>query len=735
MSEDITVRVAEANHRDAGRGIARLPNALMQIIDARSGDVIEIKNKKNTYARVYPAGTDDEKKSIIRIDGNLRSNAKVGIDDQVTVKKILEKDAEKITLAPTQPVLSERISRSVHLSLEGRPVDKGQRIRVENINNPLIFLVKATKPRGPVVVTRTTKIEIVEPIAETDAGEEVSYEDIGGLKRELGLMREMIELPLRHPELFDKLGVDPPKGVLLYGPPGTGKTMIAKAVANESEANFIPISGPEIISKYYGESEQKLREIFEEAEKEGPSVIFIDELDSIAPKRDDVVGEVERRVVAQLLTLMDGLTSRGKVIVIAATNRPNSIDQALRRGGRFDREIEIGIPDRGGRLQVLYVHTRGMPVEEELDLEGIADITHGFVGADLASLCKEAAMHALRRMLPMISLEEEIPPEIMETLEVTESDFIEAHRNIEPSALREVFVEIPHVRWEDIGGLNKVKQELIEAVEWPLKYPEMFTTLNTRPPRGILLFGPPGTGKTLLAKAVASESEANFISIKGPELLSKYVGESEKAVRETFRKAKQAAPTVVFFDELDSMVPKRGMGSDQQATERVVSQILTEIDGIEELKDIVIVAATNRPDMIDPALLRPGRFDRLIYVRSPDKEERTKILEIHLSGKPIAEDVRLEELAELTEGYVGADIEAICREAAMMTLREVIRPGMTKDEAYETAKNVVIQISHFSTAIKRVRASTSPDGMKIYDEMARMFSNSDADEKDLREKA
>ncbi|MCD4800976.1 MAG: AAA family ATPase, partial [Methanococcoides sp.] len=387
MSEDITVRVAEANHRDAGRGIARLPNALMQIIDARSGDVIEIKNKNNTYARVYPAGTDDEKKSIIRIDGNLRSNAKVGIDDQVTIKKILEKDAEKITLAPTQPVLSERLSRSVHLSLEGRPVDKGQRIRVENINNPLIFLVKATKPRGPVVVTRTTKIEIVEPVNEADAGEEVSYEDIGGLKRELGLMREMIELPLRHPELFDKLGVDPPKGVLLYGPPGTGKTMIAKAVANESEANFIPISGPEIISKYYGESEQKLREIFEEAEKEGPSVIFIDELDSIAPKRDDVVGEVERRVVAQLLTLMDGLTSRGKVIVIAATNRPNSIDQALRRGGRFDREIEIGIPDRGGRLQVLYVHTRGMPVEEELDLEGIADITHGFVGADLASLC------------------------------------------------------------------------------------------------------------------------------------------------------------------------------------------------------------------------------------------------------------------------------------------------------------------------------------------------------------
>ncbi|WP_445475103.1 CDC48 family AAA ATPase [Methanococcoides methylutens] len=728
MPEDLIVRVAEANHRDAGRGIARLANGLMQKIGAVSGDIIEIRSKKRTYARVLPANLDDDGKNIIRIDGNLRSNARVGIDDQVTVRRVIEKEAERITLAPTRAFPQERLSRSIHRNLEGRPLEKGQRIRIETVNNPLTFIVKSTVPQGPVVVARTTHIVMDKPTAETEISEETSYEDIGGLKRELGLMREMIELPLRHPELFDKLGVDPPKGVLLYGPPGTGKTMIAKAVASESEANFIPISGPEIISKYYGESEQKLREIFEGAEKEGPSIIFIDEIDSIAPKRDDVVGEVERRVVAQLLSLMDGLKSRGKVIVIAATNRPNSIDQALRRGGRFDREIEIGIPDRGGRLQILYVHTRGMPIEKSMRLDMIADMTHGFVGADLSSLCKEAAMHALRRMLPMISIEEEIPTEIMEQLEVTEADFIEAHRNIEPSALREVFVEVPHVIWDDIGGLEQAKQELIEAVEWPLKYPEMFESLNTTPPRGILLFGPPGTGKTLLAKAIANESEANFISIKGPELLSKYVGESEKAVRETFRKAKQASPTVIFFDELDSMVPKRGMGVDSQVTERVVSQILTEIDGIEEMKDIVVVAATNRPDMIDPALLRPGRFDRLIYVKAPEREERIKIFNIHLAGKPLSDEIIISELADMSEGYVGADIEAICREAAMMALRESIKPKMTKDEVYEAASEIVLQRSHFKKAISRVRPSTSVNEMKMYDETARLFSRSSGPE-------
>lgn len=734
MSEDLIVRVAEANHRDAGRGIARLSNDLMQQIGALSGDIIEIKskNKKRAYARVLPANLDDEGKNIIRIDGNLRSNARVGIDDQVSVRRVIEKDAEKITLAPTRAFPQERISRSIHRNLEGRPLEKGQRIRIETVNNPITLIVRSTVPQGPVVVSRTTQIVMDKPTAESDAGEEVSYEDIGGLKRELGLMREMIELPLRHPELFDKLGVDPPKGVLLYGPPGTGKTMIAKAVASESEANFIPISGPEIISKYYGESEQKLREIFEGAEKEGPSIIFIDEIDSIAPKRDDVVGEVERRVVAQLLSLMDGLKSRGKVIVIAATNRPNSIDEALRRGGRFDREIEIGIPDRSGRLQILYVHTRGMPIEKGMRLDMIADMTHGYVGADLSSLCKEAAMHALRRMLPMISIEEDIPPEIMEKLEVTEADFLDAHRNIEPSALREVFVEVPHVTWDDIGGLEQVKQELIEAVEWPLKYPEMFESINTAPPRGILLFGPPGTGKTLLAKAVANESEANFISIKGPELLSKFVGESEKAVRETFRKAKQASPTVIFFDELDSMVPKRGMGFDSQATERVVSQILTEIDGIEEMKDIVIVAATNRPDIIDPALLRPGRFDRLIYVKPPEKQERIRIFNIHLEGKPISEDISISELADMAEGYVGADIRSICREAAMMALREKIRPKMTKEEVQEAASEIILQKSHFRKAASRVRPSALGSEMEMYVETARMFSRSPTSEESIK---
>lgn len=730
MSEDLIVRVAEANHRDAGRGIARLSNDLMQKIEAVSGDIIEIKskNRKKTYARVLPANLDDEGKNIIRIDGNLRSNSSVGIDDQVSVRRVIEKEAEKITLAPTRAFPQERLSRSIHRNLEGRPLEKGQRIRIETVNNPITLIVRSTVPQGPVVVSRTTHIVMDKPTAESEASEEVSYEDIGGLKRELGLMREMIELPLRHPELFDKLGVDPPKGVLLYGPPGTGKTMIAKAVASESEANFIPISGPEIISKYYGESEQKLREIFEGAEKEGPSIIFIDEIDSIAPKRDDVVGEVERRVVAQLLSLMDGLKSRGKVIVIAATNRPNSIDEALRRGGRFDREIEIGIPDRSGRLQILYVHTRGMPIEKSMRLDMIADMTHGYVGADLSSLCKEAAMHALRRMLPMISIEEDIPPEIMEKLEVTEADFLDAHRNIEPSALREVFVEVPHVTWDDIGGLEQVKQELVEAVEWPLKYPEMFESINTAPPRGILLFGPPGTGKTLLAKAVASESEANFISIKGPELLSKFVGESEKAVRETFRKAKQASPTVIFFDELDSMVPKRGMGFDSQATERVVSQILTEIDGIEEMKDIVIVAATNRPDIIDPALLRPGRFDRLIYVKAPEKQERIRIFNIHLEGKPVSDDISISELADMAEGYVGADIQSVCREAAMMALREKIRPDMTKEEVHEAASGIMLQKSHFRKALSRVRPSTSGSEMELYVETARMFSRSPTSE-------
>ncbi|WP_094227273.1 CDC48 family AAA ATPase [Methanolobus psychrotolerans] len=741
MTEEITVSVGQAYPRDAGRGIARLDKPLMQQIGAISGDIIEIKSKEKCYAIVWPGYLEDAGKDLVRIDGNLRNNAKVGIDEKVTLRKVQVTEAEAVALAPTRETHLVGGARFILRILEGRPVVKGQNIRVETVNNPISFVVLSTKPSGPVVVTRNTQIQIREKaaLAESTAGQ-VTYEDIGGLQRELGLVREMIELPLKHPELFNKLGIDPPKGVLLYGPPGTGKTMIARAVASETDANFISVSGPEIVSKYYGESEQKLRQIFEEAQRNAPSIIFIDEVDSIAPKRDEVVGEMERRIVAQLLSLMDGLASRGKVVVIAATNRPNSIDEALRRGGRFDREIEVGIPDSSGRLQVLYVHTRGMPLEEGLNLKEIAAVTHGFVGADLSSLCKEAAMHALRRLLPELKIddvEDEIPPEFMDKLEVTRKDFDEALKNIEPSAMREVFVEVPHVSWEDIGGLEGAKQELVEAVEWPLKYPGLFDAVSTKPPRGIMLFGPPGTGKTMLAKAVATESEANFISIKGPELLSRYVGESERAVRETFRKAKQAAPTIVFFDEIDSMASERGSSIDAHTTERVVSQILTEIDGVEELKDVVIIAATNRPDIVDPALLRPGRFDRLIYVRPPDRQSREKIFNIHLADKPLADDVNVNELADITEGYVGADIESICREAAMLALREIITPGLSQEEAMEKAAGLKITAEHFLKAKKRVKPTTSRSAMNFYEQAAESFARyaANEEEKDVDERA
>ena len=700
----IEVCVAEAYHRDAGRGIARLNKDLMEKVGAISGDIISIQGKRKTYAVVWPGYLDDAGKAIIRIDGNLRNNAGIGIDDKVTTKKVEAKDAQKITLATNQTIHSKNYSRYIHRILEGRPLDRGQKIRVETVNTPMSFVVTSTQPTGPVIVTRNTRLMLKEKPAEQLAGDEqVSYEDIGGLKREIGLMREMIELPLRHPELFQKLGIDPPAGMMLYGPPGTGKTMIAKAVASETEANFLSISGPEIVSKYYGESEQKLREIFDEAEKEAPSIIFIDEIDSIAPKRDEVRGEVERRVVAQLLSLMDGLKSRGKVIVIAATNRPNSIDQALRRGGRFDREIEIGIPDREGRLQVLYVHTRGMPLSNSVNLEKIADTTYGFVGADLSSLCKEAAMHALRRLMPRLKIEDEIPPEIMDELTVNAIDFEEARKNVEPSAMREVFLEMADTLWDDIGGMEKVKQALIEAVEWPLKSPELFEITATRPPRGIMLYGPSGTGKTLLARAAAGESNANFISIKGPELLSRYVGDSEKAVRETFRKARQASPSIVFFDEIDSIAPRRQDTFGGEGTEKVISQILTEIDGIEELKDIVIIATTNRPEMVDPALLRPGRFDRLIHVDLPDSAGREAIFGIHLNGKPLSEDVNIHELAGLTDGYCGADIEALCREASMLSIRENVRPAMKREDVKRIAYSIRINNQHFRTAIEKLK--------------------------------
>jgi len=532
----------------------------------------------------------------------------------------------------------------------------------------------------------------------------------------------MIELPLRHPELFQKLGIEPPKGVLLYGPPGTGKTMIAKAVASETDANFISISGPEIMSKYYGESEKQLRDIFKEAEDNAPSIIFIDEIDSIAPRREEVTGEVERRVVAQLLALMDGLQARGQVIVVAATNRPNAIDPALRRGGRFDREIEIGVPDKNGRLEILHVHTRGMPLAQDVNLEKMASVTHGFVGADMAALCKEAAMHALRTIMPEIDIEKEIPQEVLDKLQIKMADFEDALKNIEPSAMREVFVEVPNVHWTDIGGLENVKQELRETVEWPLKYRDVFEATHTTPPKGILVFGPPGTGKTLLAKAVANESEANFISIKGPEVLSKWVGESEKAVRETFRRARQSAPTIIFFDEVDAIAPTRGQGMDSHVTERVVSQLLTELDGLEELHSVVVLAATNRPDMVDTALLRPGRLDRLLYIPPPDEKSRVEIFRIHTQGKPLGTDIDFEALAKRTKDYVGADIESVCRESAMEAIRHAINGNMTPEEAKKAAEGIKITMKNFEAALKKIRPSASRESMRSYERLAENFA-------------
>ncbi len=715
------LRVAEAYHRDAGRGIARIDTETMRKLGIVSGDVIEIEGKNVATAIVWPGYSPDSNKAIIRIDGSIRSNTGIAIDDRVHVKKTRVKEAKRVMLEPTQPVRIAGGERYIARILKGRPITKGQIIRVEMLGNPITFVVTNTVPLGTVIPQIDTEIVLRKAREEAIGVPHVTYEDVGGLKREIGMIREMIELPLRHPELFERLGIEPPKGVLLHGPPGTGKTLIAKAVASETDANFYSISGPEIMSKFYGESEKHLRDVFEEAGKKAPSIIFIDELDSIAPKRGETTGEVERRVVAQLLSLMDGLESRGQVVVVGATNRVNALDKALRRGGRFDREIEIGISNRNGREEILQVHSRGMPLAEDVNLKELADLTHGFVGADLATLCKEAAMYALRKILPEIDIEKEIPPEVMEKLKITKEDFSEALKNTEPSALREVFVEVPNVKWEDIGGLEHTKQDLKEVVEWPLKYPNVFSRLNTKPPKGILLFGAPGTGKTMLVKAVANATEANFISIKGPELLSKWVGESEKAVREIFRKAKQAAPCIIFLDELDSIAPMRSAGFDSHVTERVVSQMLTAMDGLEELKDVIIIAATNRPDMVDPALLRPGRLDRLMYIQPPDIEGRKKIFEVHLKGKPVGEDVDVEELAKRTDGYVGADIEAIVRESVMSALREFITSGISEEHVEEAIKNIVVKKEHFESAIKSIRPTVTPEAQEDFEGKAEDF--------------
>ena len=677
-----SLKIAETNSKFVGKGMALVDPKVMEMMNLTPGDVIEVINKKNksTYVLLWSSPASDYGKGLIRIDGYTRSNIGEGIDGRVTVRKVdnIEK-AEQLILSPTEELNIVGLEEHLPELLDGRVVTRGDVIPLNIMGRKIGFVINSISPANKVTMVDSHLTEfIISTIPKgttRGAMPRITYEDIGGLRNEVQKVREMIELPLRHPEIFERIGIEAPKGVLLYGPPGTGKTLLAKAVANETNANFYSIGGPEIMSKFYGESEERLRDTFKQAEENAPSIIFIDEIDSIAPKREEVSGDVEKRIVSQLLTLMDGLVARGKVVVIGATNRPNAIDPALRRPGRFDREIEIGIPSRDGRYDILQIHTRGMPMVDDINLEQFAKITHGFVGADLESLSKEAAMRALRRELPNINMEQsKIPIEVLNKIKITDDDFENALKDIQPSAMREIQIQRPNVSWEDIGGLLDVKEELSQVVEWPLKYPDLFTEGDVKPPKGLLLYGPPGTGKTLIAKAVATTSESNFISIKGPELLSKWVGESEKGVREIFRKARQAAPCIIFFDEIDSIAPRRssGSGSDTNVTERMVSQLLTEIDGLEDLKGVTIIGATNRPDIIDEALLRPGRFDRIIEVPLSDKNARLHILSIHTRKKPLDSSCDLNKIAELTEGYTGADIELLVNAAAIAAIKEHI---------------------------------------------------------------
>ncbi len=710
-SKESSLRVADARQRDVGHGKVRIDNDTMQKLGITAGDFVEIHGKKMTVAVAWPAYAEDQGQEIIRMDGLIRRNAGVALNEYVSVRKADVKDAQAIIFAPTDVRLSvdEEFVSFVKRRFMDMPFIEGDMTLLSIFGSAVPLVVTRTRPHGPVKIIETAHVQVLsEPTPEKKGIPIVTYEDIGGLHEKIQRIREMVELPLRHPELFQRLGIEPPRGVFLYGPPGCGKTLLAKAVANESDANFFVISGPEIMSKFYGESEARLREIFQKAQETSPSIIFIDEMDAIAPKREEVTGEVERRVVAQLLSLMDGMGSRGNIIVIGATNRPNAIDPALRRPGRFDREIEIGVPDKAGRYEVLQIHTRNMPLAEDVDLKRLSDVTHGYTGADMASLCREAAMKALRRYIPEFNLEEErIPPETLEKMIVKMDDFLSAYREITPTAMREVYVEVPQVHWNEVGGLKQVKQELMESVEWPIKKPEVFKKMGIKPPRGILIYGPPGCGKTLLARAVATESEANFISIKGPEIFSKWVGESEKAIREVFRKGRTAAPAIIFFDELDAIVPRRGLGyADSGASERVISQLLAEIDGIETLQNVLVIAATNRPDMLDPAVLRPGRFDRMIYVPSPDLDSLKEIFKIHTHGMPLSRDVVLDELARKAQGYSGADIEAICREAAMNALREDI-------ESTEVSRR------DFDVAMERVGPSITPEDDSWYQKFSK----------------
>ena len=705
------LRVSEAQSRDVGRGIARLDSEVAGELGLSAGDVIEVSGKKKTAAVYWPGYVEDAGRGIIRIDGFIRSNAAVGIDEKVSARRITAQKATKVNIAPTEPLRITGGEEYLKELLNGRVISRGDFIPLSIMGRRIDLTITGFQPSAnAVIVAPSTQIVLSEKPAKAVLTEipRVTYEEIGGMGEEIRKMREMIELPLRHPELFERLGVEAPKGVLLYGPPGTGKTLLARAIASESNANFLSLSGPEIMSKFYGESEERLREIFNQAQENAPSIIFIDELDSIAPKREEISGEAEKRIVAQLLALMDGLKSRGKVLVIGATNRPNALDPAIRRPGRFDREIEIGVPNKQGRQEILQIHTRGMPLAEDVDLKKVARVTHGFVGADLMALCKESALHSLRKILPDIDLEaENIPAEILNRISVDMNDFEESLKDVQPSAMREVLVEVPNVKWTDVGGLKSIKEELQEAVEWPLKYPEIFTHLNASPPKGIMLYGPPGTGKTLLAKAVANESEANFISIKGPELLSKWVGESEKAVREVFRKARQSSPAIIFLDEVDAIAPVRGGGyGDSHVTERVISQILTELDGLEELKDVVVIATTNRLDIVDPALLRPGRFDKLLKVPVPDLEARKDILRIHLKGKPLVENVNLDQIAESTKGYSGADLAAVCNTAVMLVIKNHIAKSKTEKEI-KNFKDLKVSMNNLLEALKKVKPQST----------------------------
>ena len=740
--EAIKLQVVEALQEDAYKGIVRIDPTIMKKLGLERGDIVFIEGGRQAYSivdRAYPA---DLGESIIRMDGIARKNSKTGIGEQVKIKAAIIREAKKITIAPAQQgIVVQGDPENFKKGLLGKPVTKGDIVVIGGTQRrkdimsdelgdlfggdlneifsqmgfggipggltQIRFAVVSTSPSQPCIITENTQI-ILSPKA-IDISEEsvaqITYEDIGGLKGEVKKVREMVELPLRRPEIFSRLGIEPPKGVLLYGPPGTGKTLLAKAIANESEAHFILLNGPEIMSKFYGESEKKVREIFDEAEKNAPSIIFIDELDSLAPKREDSNGEVERRVVSQLLTMMDGLKSRGKVVVIGATNRPNALDPALRRPGRFDREVEISVPDKEGRLSILKIHTRGMPLTKNVELEDLASKTHGFVGADISSLAKEAAMNVLRRNINKFNLEEdeEIPKEVLQELKVSKKDFDEALKNVRPSAMREVLVETPNIRWIDIGGIEEVKRDLKEAVEWPLKYPAAFSRMGIAPPKGVLLYGPPGTGKTLLAKAVARESEANFIQVKGPSLLSMWVGKSEEGVRKIFERARQVSPCIIFFDEIDSLAGKRGqlIGGGSKVTENVLNQLLAEMDGIEDLTNVIVIGATNRPDMLDPALMRPGRFDRIVHVTIPDNAGRLSILKIHTKNMPLDKSIDLKKLSENLEGYTGADIESLVREAAMLSLRENI-------------ENKTVTKKYFEKALEKVQPSVSKGDEERY---------------------